>query len=148
MDLPTPIVDRRFSYGSSFSRITGSFPTARGASGTLQVDQLTGPLSFCKSPTLTWTATTTSTPPWADTTPPSLRLRGATVQRPLRRRGIVVTVQCRREPCAARASATVAGVRLTTATLAVRAGSGRAVRLAVSGRARRAIAAALRAKGA
>jgi hypothetical protein len=105
----------------------------------------TGPRTFCKSPTLTWTATTTANPPWADTTPPSLRLRGTTVQRPLRRRRIVVTVQCPREPCAARASTTVAGVRLKTATLVVRAGSVRALRLALSARARRAIAAALRA---
>ena len=68
MELPTPVVDRRFSHGSSFARIIGSFDARRGASGTLQMTQLTGPLSFCNSPTLTWKATTTATPPWLDET--------------------------------------------------------------------------------
>jgi hypothetical protein len=147
MDLPTPVVDRRFSYGSSFSRIIGSFTSGRAASGTLQMTELTAPLSFCNSPVLTWTATTTATPPWLDATAPALRLRGATVQRPLRRHAVAVLVQCPAEACTARASATVAGVRLTTARLSVAEGSrGRTLRLVLGARATRALRAALRAR--
>jgi hypothetical protein len=147
MDLPTPVVDRRFSYGSSFARIIGSFTSGRAASGTLQMTELTGPLSFCNSPVLTWTATTTATPPWLDATAPALRLRGATVQRPLRRHALAVLVQCPAEACTARASATVAGVRLTTARLKVAKGSsGRTLRLVFGARATRALRAALRSR--
>ena len=143
--LPTPIVDRRFSYGSSFSRIIGSFPTNRGARGTLQMTRPTGRPGFCNSPTLTWTATTTATPPWVDETPPSLRLAGATVQRPLRSRALVVLAGCRLQACQASASATVAGIRLKSATRTVPASGRRTLRLALSARARRALGAALKA---
>ncbi|MDX6679588.1 MAG: hypothetical protein QOE31_3640 [Solirubrobacteraceae bacterium] len=145
MDLPTPVVDRRFSYGSSFSRIIGSFSNGREARGTLQVDQLTGPLSFCNSPVLTWTATTTATPPWLDETAPALRLHGAAVQRPLRRPSLAVLVQCPKEACTASASATVAGVRVKSARHKVAKGqSGRTLRLGLSARALRAVRSALR----
>ena len=147
IELPTPIVDKRFSHGSSFARIIGSFTNGRSASGTVQMTQLTGPLSFCKSPVLTWTATTTATPPWLDEQPPALALRGSTVQRPLRQRYIALRVHCRSEACTARASATVAGVRLTADRLAVPAGSrGRIVRLVLGPRATRAVRAALRSR--
>ena len=141
-----PLVDRRFGFANSYSRITGSFPTDRGARGTLNVSQTFAGQPLCTSATLTWTATTKATPPWVDVTPPSLRLGGATVQRPLRRsRALVVLVRCRGESCAASASATVAGVKVTAARRTVRASAaGRAVRLALSARARRALAAALR----
>ncbi len=147
-DLPSPIANRRFSQGSPFVRLIGAFPTNRGARGTLQVTQrpVTGP---CHSAPINWTATTTATPPWADSKPPSVRLGGATVQRPLRRsRALVVLVRCRGEACDVSASATVAGVKVTAAKRTVRASTaGRAVRLALGPRARRALAAALRAKG-
>jgi hypothetical protein len=147
MELPVPLVDRRFSYGSSFSRIIGSFTSGRAASGTLQVDQLTGPLSFCKSPVLTWTATTVATPPWLDETAPALRLRGSTVQRPLRRPSLAVLVQCPKEACSASASATVAGVRVKSARVKVARGTaGRTLRLGLSARARRAVRSALRSR--
>jgi hypothetical protein len=144
-----PLVDRRFGFANSYSTITGTFPTNRGARGTLQISQ-----SFagrpCTSATLTWTATTKATPPWTDVTPPSLRLGGATVQRPLRRsrdrsHGLIVLARCRGEACLAGASATVAGVRVTAAGRTVRpSAAGRSIRLALPARARRALAAALR----
>ncbi len=144
-NLPAPLADRRFTFGSPHTRLSGSFPTNRGARGTLQVTQrpVTGP---CHSAPIAWTATTTGTPPWADVTPPSLRLGGATVQRPLRRgRALVVLVRCRGESCGVSASATVAGVRVTAATRTVRpSAAGRTVRLALPARARRALATALR----
>jgi hypothetical protein len=144
MDLPTPIVDRRFSYGSSFSRIIGAFSTGRDAGGTLQMAQLTAPLSFCNSAVLTWKATTRATPPWLDATAPALRVRGDVVQRPLRRRALAVRVTCPKEACTASASATIAGVRVRSARLALRKGTGRTLRLALSARALRAVRAALR----
>jgi hypothetical protein len=141
-----PLVDRRFGFANSYSQITGSFPTSRGARGTLQVSQSFAGRPLCTSATLTWTALTKATPPWADVTPPSLRLGGATVQRPLRRsRGLVVLVRCRGEACLAKASATVAGVRVTAASRTVRPSTaGRSMRLALSARPRRALAATLR----
>jgi hypothetical protein len=145
MELPTPIVDRRFSHGSSFARIIGSFTIGRTASGTFQTTQLTGPLSFCNSPVLTWTATTAATPPWLDETPPAVRLRAAAVQRPLRQREIALRISCPDEPCTARAAATIAGVRLSTGRVRVAKGSrGRTLALALSARASRAVRAALR----
>jgi hypothetical protein len=144
---PTPIDNRRFSFGSPSSRLIGAFPTNRGARGTLQATQRSarGP---CFSAPIEWTATTTGTPPWADFTPPSLRLGGATVQRPLRgRRALVVLVRCRGESCGVSASATVAGVKVTAARRTVKASSaGRAVRLVLSARARRALVRALRSR--
>jgi hypothetical protein len=144
-----PIVDRRFGFANSFAQITGSFPTSRGARGTLELSQSFGEQPLCRSATLTWTATTKATPPWADVTAPSLRLGGATVQRPLRRgRALVVLVRCRGEACAASASATVAGVNVRAAERSVRpSASGRTMRLALLARARRALAAALRRRG-
>ena len=141
-----PLVDRRFGFANSYSRITGAFPTNRGARGTLNVSQAFAGQPLCTSATLTWTATTNATAPWADVTPPSLRLGGATVQRPLRRsRALVVLVRCRGEACVAGASATVAGVRVTARSRTVRPSTaGRSVRLALSARARRALSAALR----
>lgn len=147
MRLPTPIVDRRFSHGSSFARIIGSFDRRRGASGTLQMTQPSGPLSFCNSPELTWKATTVATPPWLDETAPAVRLRGSTLQRPLRRRAITVLVGCPKEACTARASATVAGVRLTAGRVKVAKGTrGRTLKLALSARGARAVSAALRSR--
>ena len=143
MQVPTPIVDRRFSFGSMFSALIGSFSTGREAGGTLQVTQLAEGRR-CTSPTLTWSATTSGTPPWVDETPPLLRLRAPALQRPLRDRRIAVLVQCPQEACMARASATVAGIRLKSATLAVLPGAGRTLRLALSARVRRAISARLR----
>jgi hypothetical protein len=141
-----PLVDRRFGFANSYSTITGTFPTNRGARGTLQVTRSSPGQALCTSATLTWTATTSATPPWADLTAPSLRLGGATVQRPLRRsRALVVLVRCRGEACAANASATVEGVKVTAASRTVRpSAAGRSVRLALPARARRALAAALR----
>ena len=146
MDLPTPIVDRRFSYGSSFSRIIGAFSAGRDAGGTLQMTQLTGPLSFCNSAVLTWKATTSATPPWFDATAPALRLHATAVQRPLRRRAVAVGVTCPTEACTASASATIAGVRVTSARLELPKGAGRTLRLALSPRALRSVRAALRSR--
>lgn len=147
-DHPSPIDNRRFSQGSRFVRLIGAFPTNRGARGTLQVTQrpVTGP---CHSAQIAWTATTTATPPWADLKPPALRLGGATVQRPLRGgRALTVLVRCRGEACAASASATVAGVKVTAPKRTVRTSAkGRVMRLALGARARRALASALRARG-
>ncbi|MCA1678340.1 MAG: hypothetical protein LC777_05025 [Actinobacteria bacterium] len=71
------------------------------------------------------------------------------MQRPLRGgRALTVLVRCRGEACAASASATVAGVKLTAAERTVRTSAkGRVVRLALGARARRALASALRARG-
>ena len=142
----TPLVDRRFGFANSFARVTGSFPTNRGARGTFQVSQRFGGQPLCTSATLTWTATTKASPPWVDATAPSLRLGGVTVQRPLRRnRGLTVLVRCRGEACVASASATVAGVRVTAGRRTVQSSAaGRTVRLALSARARRALTSALR----
>jgi len=141
-----PLVDRRFGFANSYAKITGTFPTNRGARGTLQITQTFAGQSLCTSAPLTWTATTRATPPWSDVTAPSLRLGGAGVQRPLRRsRALVVLVRCRAETCAASASATVARVKVSAAERTVRPSTaGRTVRLALSARARRALAAALR----
>ena len=147
-NLPAPVDARRFSFGSPFTRLIGAFPTNRGARGTLQVTQRSA-RGACHSAPIAWTATTTGTPPWADVTPPSLRLGGATVQRPLRdRRGLVVLARCRGESCGVSASATIAGVKVTAARRMVKtSAAGRAVRLALSARARRALTAALRSRG-
>ena len=147
-NLPAPIDNRRFSFGSPFTRLIGAFPTNRGARGTLQVTQRPVRGRPCHSAPIDWTATTTGTPPWADSTPPSLRLGGATVQRPLRgRRALVVLVRCRGESCDASASATVAGVKVTAARRTVRSSAaGRSLRIALSARARRALASALRSR--
>ncbi len=142
-NLPAPIDNRRFSYGSPFVRLLGSFPTTLSARGTLQVTQrpVTGP---CHSAPIAWTATTNG----ADLVAPTLRLGGATVQRPLRgRRAITVLVRCRGEACVANATARVAGVEVNAAKRTVRPSTaGRAVRLALPPRARSALAGALRAK--
>jgi hypothetical protein len=146
MPRATPLVERRFGFANSFAHLTGSFPTNRGARGTFQASHAFGGQPLCTSATLTWTATTTATPPWVDVVAPSLRLGGATVQRPLRRsQALVVLVRCRGESCAASASAAVAGVRVTAAQRTVRPSTaGRSVRLALSARARRALSASLR----
>ncbi len=146
--LPAPIDSRRWSFGSPFTRLIGSFPSNRGARGTLQVTQRPAGGRACHSAPIAWTATTTGTPPWADFTPPALRLGGVTVQRPLRgRRALVVLVRCRGESCGVSASATVAGVKVTAARRTVKTSSaGRAVRLVLPARARRALAAALRSR--
>ena len=56
-----PLVDRRFGSANSYSTITGTLPTNRGARGTLQVSQASAGQALCTSATLTWTATTTVT---------------------------------------------------------------------------------------
>jgi len=146
MELETPIVDRRFSYGTSLTRVIGSLSTGRTASGTMRMTLPVGG-SMCHSAELKWTATTTATPPWLDTTAPALRLSATTAQRPLRKGSITLLVKCPKEACAASASATVAGVRLKSSKLAVRRGTaGRTLRLALSGRAKRAIGSALRSR--
>jgi hypothetical protein len=143
-NLPAPIDNGRFSFGSPYSRLLGSFPTDRTARGTLQATQRNAQ-GACHSAAIDWTASTIAR---ADLQAPSLHLGGATVQRPLRgRRALVVLVRCRGEACAASASATVAGVRLTAAKRTVRpSAAGRAVRLALPSRARSALARALRTK--
>ncbi|MGI8730572.1 MAG: hypothetical protein ACR2LK_11390, partial [Solirubrobacteraceae bacterium] len=78
---------------------------------------------------------------------PALRLRGATVQRPLRRPSLAVLVQCPKEACTASATATVAGVPVRSSRLRVSKGaSGRTLRLALSARALRAVRSVLRSR--
>lgn len=155
---PLAITDRRFA--TAQDAVSGSFPSDRGAEGTFQLTRTTSDDETCTSPQLSWSATTTATPPWAihpppsvpppppaaDTTPPVLRLRGATLQRPLRRGGVVVTVRCPKEACAASASATVAHLKISAAKRNIAAGHSRTLRLALSPRARRALVAALRSR--
>ena len=152
-----PIVNRAFS--AVLDSVSGSFPTDRGAQGTFRLTRTTGG-GLCSSPVLSWTASTTATPPWAvpappvappppaappaDRTPPTLRLRGATIQRPLRTNHLVVTAQCRHEACVAKATATVARVKLASRNTAVRRGASRTLTLTLTRRARRALGVSLR----
>ena len=77
---------------------------------------------------------------------PSLRLSGATAQHPLRSGRITVSVRCPAEACAGGASATVAGVRLSSAPSSLRPDVAKMLTLRVSSRARAAIRRALRSK--
>ena len=73
-----------------------------------------------------------------------LRLRGAAVQHPLRRSRVVLTALCRTEACVAKATVTVAGVKLASRDTTLRSGRSRTLTLALTPRARRALRASLR----
>jgi len=72
-----PIAERSFSS----SGVTGAFPTAREAQGSLVFDVpsgVPGDSRRCRTPTVTWSASTDATPPWAlMTTDPTLPAPGA-----------------------------------------------------------------------
>jgi hypothetical protein len=72
--------------------VTGSFSTVQGAQGTLRVGDAS---SSCDTGNLAWSATTTATP---DTTAPALQLGGATSQKVLRQRGVLVVATAPAEP--------------------------------------------------
>lgn len=72
--------------------VTGSFPTVQGAQGTLRVGDAS---SSCDTGNLAWSATTTATP---DTTAPALQLGGATSQKVLPQRGVLVVATAPAEP--------------------------------------------------
>ncbi len=142
-----PIVARRFSATTSWSRVTGTF-AGRSVSGTYQAPIPLHGGSVCSGRVIAWTASTQATPPPAlsDATPPALRVRGATAQHPLRSGRIAVRVRCPDEACAASASATVAGVRLSAAPKPMRANVATSLTLRLSTAARRAIRKALRSR--
>lgn len=139
------------AFATATDGLSGVFDGARGAHGTIRLSRVVDGAT-CTSPVLTWAATTDATPPWAvtppapapDRTPPVVRLRGATIQRPLTRNGVVVDVQCPAEACAVSASATVAGAKIKAASRNQRAGSNRPLRLALSAKARHALRSALK----
>lgn len=90
----TPLAIANHSFSDSDDpemSVTGSFPTVQGAQGTLRV----GDMSSCDTGNLAWSATTTATP---DTTAPALRLGGATSQKVLRQRGVLVVATAPAEP--------------------------------------------------
>jgi hypothetical protein len=68
------------------------------------------------------------------------------VQHPLRRNRVAVTALCRTEACTAKATVTVAGVKLASRDTALRSGRSRTLTLTLTPRARRALRASLRAR--
>jgi hypothetical protein len=141
------IVARRFEATTSSARVTGTF-AGQGASGTFQAAIPPGGAGICSGRVVSWTATTTATPPpaLADATPPVLHVRGAATQQPLHSGRLSVTVRCPAEACATSASATVAGVRLASKPRNLRANVVKTLTLRISPRARAAIRRALRSR--
>jgi hypothetical protein len=125
--------------------VTGSFPTVQGAQGTLRVGDVS---SSCDTGNLAWSATTTATP---DTTAPVLQLGGATSQKVLRHRGVLVVATAPAEPStvtamgkvAVRGSAKV--FKLTPVTKQVSRGAKATLKLKLKRRALVAIGRALQA---
>ena len=139
------IVARRFAASTSSAKVTGTFG-GQSVSGTFQAAIPPGGAGICSGRVVRWTATTQVIPPPAisDETPPALRVRGAITQRALHAGRVVVTVRCPREACAATASATIAGVRRSSALAVLRANVARTLTLRLSASARRALRRALR----
>jgi hypothetical protein len=141
------IVARRFDATTSMGHVTGTFE-GRSVSGTYRAAIPPGGAGICSGRAIAWTAATQATPPAAlsDATPPLLRLRGATTQRPLRSGSVKVDFRCPLEACAASASATIAGDRLTSASRNARPGVVKTLTVRLPARARRSIRRALLAK--
>jgi hypothetical protein len=154
---PSLLVANR-AFSTAQDALSGSFSSDRGAEGTFQLSRTVSDGETCTSPVLSWTASTSATPPWvaaqgaspppppppADRTPPGLRLSGAAVQHALRTNHLVVVARCRGEACVAKATASIAGVKLGSRDTAIRAGRSHALTLVLSTRARRALRASLR----
>lgn len=91
----TPLAIANHSFSDSDDpemSVSGSFPTVQGAQGTLRLGDVS---SSCDTGNLAWSATTTATP---DTTAPALQLSGATSQKVLRQRGVLVVATAPAEP--------------------------------------------------
>jgi hypothetical protein len=142
-----PIVSRRFGATTSSAKVTGTFG-GQSASGTFQAAIPPGGAGVCSGRVVNWTATTQATPPpsISDATPPLLRLRGATAQRPLRSGRVTVSVRCPAEACSAGASARIAGAYLQSASRPLRPNVAKTLTLRLTARARRAIRRALGAR--
>ena len=134
------IAGQRFAATTPSAVLSGRFTSSHEARGTVSLLRPTAS-GVCRTAVLTWKATTTAATPFPDPdlTAPSLRLRGATVQRPLRRNAIVVGVRCPGEACAASASTTIGGRKLAAASRKLRAGRSATLRLVLTKRARRSI---------
>jgi hypothetical protein len=101
---PLAIVNHAFSDTSDPSMsLSGSFPNVQGAQGTLRINDQT---SGCgDTGDRAWSATTTATPP--DTTAPALQLSGATSQKVLRQRAVLVIAASPAEASTVRAKGKV-----------------------------------------
>jgi hypothetical protein len=144
----TPLAITNHSFSDSDDpemSVTGSFSTVQGAQGTLRVGDAS---SSCDTGNLAWSATTTAAP---DTTAPALQFSGATSQKALRQRGVIVVVRAPAEPftvtakgkVAVRGSAKV--FKLTPVTKQVSTGAKATLKLKLKRSALAAIARALRA---
>ena len=141
------IVARSFSATTSSARVAGTFG-GQSAHGTFQAAIPPNGAGVCSGRVITWTASTLATAPPAlsDDTPPLLRLRGATAQRPLRSGHIVVGVRCPLEACTAGSSARIAWVYVSYARRTMRPNVTKTLTLRLSAPARRAIRRALRSR--
>jgi hypothetical protein len=125
--------------------VSGSFSTVQGAQGTLRVGDAS---SACDTGNLAWSATTTAPP---DTTAPALQLGGATSQKALRQRGLIVVAGAPAEPVTVTAKGRVAVrgsakvFKLTPVTKQVSTGAKATLKLKLKRSALAAIARALRA---
>jgi len=142
-----PIVGRRFTATTSSAQVTGTFG-GQQAHGTFKAAIPPGGESLCSGRVITWAASTQATPPPAisDETGPTLRVRGATTQHPLRSGRLVVRVHCPVEACTAIISARVAGVYLKAAPRRLPARGAASLALRLSPAARRAARRALRSR--
>ncbi len=134
------IADRRFAATTASAVLSGRFTSSHEARGTIGLLRPSAS-GTCRTAVLSWKATTTAATPFPDpdVTAPSLRLRGAKVQRALRRNAIVVGVRCPKEACTASASTTIGAAKLVAASRKLRAGRGASLRLVLTKRARRSI---------
>jgi hypothetical protein len=144
----TPLAIANHSFSDSDDpemSVTGSFPTVQGAQGTLRVGDVS---SSCDTGNLAWSATTTATP---DMTAPALQLGGASSQKVLRQRGVLVVATAPAEPftvtamgkVVVRGSAKV--FKLTSVTKQVSRGAKATLKLKLNRRALAAIGRALQA---
>jgi hypothetical protein len=154
-----PINNRSFSTsgGGLFASLSGTFPSASGAQGAFRL-QSSGPFgSTCGTGTMSWTAATNDSPPWAaasgspsDKSAPKWTLAGNTTQRVLRQGGVVVVVACLNEPCTATAKGTISVpgqaklLRLKAVTKRIAQGGKAKLKLRLGKKAARAVKRALR----
>ena len=147
---PLAIVNHAFAdINDPSMSLSGSFPTVQGAQGTLRITDQT---SSCDTGDLAWSATTTATPPPPpDTTAPPLQLSGATSQKVLRQRGVLLVAASPAEGSTVTAKGKVSirgsakGFKLTPVTKQIPAGSKATLKLKLKRSALTAIGRALKA---
>ncbi len=115
-----------YAFADPDGSFSGTLGRDRTAQGTIQLTATDGS-GTCRTPRLTWTASTAETPPWTTPPPPpplppppasiaAIKLTATAVQRPLRQGGIVVRVSCGTRACTARVATTIVASRTTPTT--------------------------------